>query len=103
MYIGNLGLGEPEREKEGDIRAVALAYDPKKDGAPRVLASGRGLVAERILEIARENKLPIRDDPILAEALAQVDLNQLIPPELYAVVAEVFAYVYRVKKKKYGI
>jgi flagellar biosynthesis protein len=79
---------------------VALGYDPDKDNAPRVLAAGHGRVAERILEIARQNNLPIRDDPILAEALAQVDLNQVIPPELYAVVAEVFAFVHRLRQKK---
>jgi len=91
----------PKKEDSHPLKtAVALGYNPDKDGAPRVLASGRGLIAERILEIARQNNLPIRDDPILADALAQVDLNQVIPPELYAVVAEVFAFVYRLKQKK---
>jgi flagellar biosynthesis protein len=93
---------KPENKPEVK-RAVALSYDPENDSAPKVLASGSGFVAERILEIARANQLPIRDDPILAEALAQVDLNQAIPPELYAVVAEVFAFVYRVRKKKYTV
>jgi flagellar biosynthesis protein len=89
-------------EKTEKKRAVALSYDPDNDNAPRVVASGRGLVAERILELARQNKLPIRDDPILAEALCQVDLNKAIPPELYALVAEVFAFVYRLKVKHGG-
>jgi flagellar biosynthesis protein len=80
--------------------AVALGYDPGKDNAPRVLASGKGHIAEQILAIAKQHQLPIRDDPILAEALSQVDLNQVIPAELYAVVAEVFAFVYRLKQKK---
>lgn len=88
------------KEKPQIKTAVALGYDPEKDRAPRVLASGRGVVAQRILEIARQNNLPIRDDPVLADALAQVDLNQVIPPELYAVVAEVFAFVYRLKQKR---
>jgi flagellar biosynthesis protein len=92
----------PNRKPEIKM-AVALSYNPDEDGAPRVLASGKGLVAEKILEIARANELPVRDDPILAEALSQVDLNQAIPPELYAVVAEVFAFVYRVRKKKYVV
>ena len=96
-------LLQSQDEKPEVKQAVALVYDTKKDNAPRVVASGRGLMAEKILEIARENHLPIKDDPILAEALSQVDLNQVIPPELYAVVAEVFAFVYRVRKKKYGI
>jgi flagellar biosynthesis protein len=89
-----------QAEKRQVKTAVALGYDTGKDKAPRVLASGKGIIAERILEIARQNNLPIRDDPVLADALSQVDLNQVIPPELYAVVAEVFAFVYRLKQKK---
>ncbi len=81
-------------------RAVALEYDPETDAAPKVIAVGRGAVAEKILEIARQNNLPVRDDPVLADALAQVDLYEVIPPELYAVVAEVFAFVYRLRQKK---
>ncbi len=78
-------------------RAVALGYDAEHDPAPRVLATGQGEIAERIITLARENNIPIREDPVLAAALATVDLGTLIPPELYSVVAEVLAYVYRVK------
>jgi flagellar biosynthesis protein len=87
-------------EKQQPLRAVALSYDPDKDGAPRVLASGKGHIAEQILAIAHQFQLPIKDDPILVEALAHVELEQAIPPELYALVAEVFAFVYRLKQKK---
>ena len=59
----------------------------------------RGSWPNRFWNLAEENNLPVRNDPILAEALAQVDLNQVIPPELYAVVAEVFAFVYRLREK----
>ncbi len=79
--------------------AVALEFNPEKDDAPRVVAAGNGLVAERILEVARENDIPIREDEVLAQALSMVDLEQVIPQELYAVVAEVLAYVYRIKNK----
>lgn len=81
-------------------RAIALGYEDGKDDAPKVVATGQGFIAEQILEIAKQHQLPIREDPILAEALSQVDLDKAIPPELYAVVAEVFAFVYRVKQKK---
>ncbi|MBI3762769.1 MAG: EscU/YscU/HrcU family type III secretion system export apparatus switch protein [Chloroflexi bacterium] len=77
-------------------RAVALGYDLAKDDAPRVLASGGGLIADKIIALARDNGIPIHEDPALAAALATVDLDAAIPPELYAVVAEVLAYVYRV-------
>jgi flagellar biosynthesis protein len=87
-------------DKKEKKRAVALSYDTDKDNAPRVVASGQGLVAERILEIAKQNQLPIRDDPILVEALSQLDLNEAIPGELYAVVAEVFAFVYRLRENR---
>jgi len=80
--------------------AVALGYNPSKDSAPRVLATGDGLVAEKIIAIAKENKIPIREDPVLVAALASIDLDETIPPELYAVVAEVLAFVYRVRQKQ---
>jgi flagellar biosynthesis protein len=62
-----------------------------------VLATGQGRLAEQIIATARANGIPIRDDPVLAAALATLELDTVIPPELYAVVAEVLAYVYRVK------
>jgi flagellar biosynthesis protein len=86
--------------KKNVKRAIALGYEAGRDEAPRVLAAGQGFIADKILEIAKQQQLPIREDPILAEALSQVDLNKAIPPELYAVVAEVFSFVYRIKKKK---
>ena len=93
-----------DSEKKRQVKtAVALGYAHDKDHAPRVLASGKGYLAEQILNLAEENDLPVRNDPILAEALAQIDLNQVIPPELYAVVAEVFAFVYRLREKNDGV
>jgi len=87
-------------EGQARQRAVALGYDAEKDEAPRVLASGQGVMAERILTVAKEHGILIREDPVLAAALSTVDLDTTIPPELYAVVAEVLAYVYRVKERK---
>jgi flagellar biosynthesis protein len=89
--------GDEGDEKPKRVQAVALGYDPEQDQAPRVLASGEGYVAEKILELARKNGIPIREDAILAAALANVDIDTVIPPELYAVVAEVLAYVYRMQ------
>lgn len=60
-----------------------------------VAASGRGRVAERILEIARDAGVPVREDPDLVQLLAKLDLGEAIPGELYPVIAEVFAFVYR--------
>lgn len=77
-------------------RAVALRYDQTSGLAPEVAATGTGSVAERIIEAAREHGVPIREDRDLAEALSQLDLAQTIPVELYGVIAEVFAWAYRV-------
>ncbi len=79
--------------------ASALAYD-MADEAPQVVATGKGLVAERILEIAREHNVPIREDRVLAEALSALSVGELIPPELYQAVAEVLAFVYRLDAKR---
>ncbi|HMQ54860.1 MAG TPA: EscU/YscU/HrcU family type III secretion system export apparatus switch protein [Anaerolineae bacterium] len=81
-------------------RAVALSYKAGSMPAPTVAASGQGEVAERIIALAREHGVTIREDPDLVALLAQLDVGQIIPPELYAVVAEVLAFVYRLKGKK---
>lgn len=75
--------------------AVALRYHEDKDAAPRVLAKGAGDVARKILDIAKEQGIPIRDDPDLVQALAKLDVGSLIPTELYPAVAEVLAFVYK--------
>jgi flagellar biosynthesis protein len=87
---------QPNRSRN---RAVALSYDAAKSPAPKVSASGQGHVAERIIELAKENGVPIRHDPDMVELLAQLDVGQIVPPELYTVVAEVLAFVYRLKEK----
>lgn len=71
--------------------AVALEYD--RLGAPRVTAKGRGALAERILEKAREHDVPIQDDGLLAEALSRVPLDDEIPIELYRAVATVIGFI----------
>lgn len=81
-------------------RAVALGYNAGQDVAPRVVAAGQGALAERIIALAQTNGVPLREDPVLIAALATLDLDQVIPPELYAVVAEVLAYVYRVRERR---
>ena len=79
-------------------KATALGYDPDADIAPKVLASGKGETAQKIIQIARANNIPIREDPILAEALSQVSLDGVIPPELYKLVAEVLAFIYKIRE-----
>ncbi|HVP21242.1 MAG TPA: EscU/YscU/HrcU family type III secretion system export apparatus switch protein [Anaerolineaceae bacterium] len=88
-------------ENSSKIKATALGYDPEKDSAPRVVASGKGEVARKIIEKARELGIPIKEDPVLALALESIDINETIPPELYQVIAEVFAYIYRIQEKRF--
>jgi flagellar biosynthesis protein len=80
-------------------KAVALKYDREKDAAPRVTAKGTGLIAEKILELAEKEGVPITEDPDLATALAQLDFYDEIPPELYRAVAEILAFAYRINNK----
>jgi len=81
-------------EKKYIHKAVALKYDRKKDEAPKVSAKGKGKVAEKIIELAKKHNIPIKDDPDLVEVLSSLDLDQEIPSEIYAAVAELLAFVY---------
>lgn len=83
-------------------KAVALKYKSGEQSAPSVAAKGAGQIAERIIKIARENNIPIKEDPDLVETLSRLDLYQEIPPELYHVIAEVLAWVYRVNASYEG-
>lgn len=82
------------------LKAAAISYDKETDPAPKVLASGSGLIAEKILEVARAAGIPIQEDPALAEILANIDPGQEIPPETYKVVAEILVFLYKVDKEK---
>ncbi len=75
--------------------ALGLSYERGGDSAPRVVARGSGDVAERILEVAREHGVPIREDPDLVHLLGAVDLGDEVPREVFAAVAELLAALYR--------
>jgi flagellar biosynthesis protein len=89
------GSGRPRRER----RAAALRYDAGSDEAPRVVAAGRGLIADRIIAEARAAGVPVRDDAALAEALAGLDLGAQVPEDLYRAVAEALAWAYRLDSR----
>jgi flagellar biosynthesis protein len=80
-------------------KAAAISYKPEKDAAPKIIAKGSGAIAEKIVTIAKEHNIPLRDDPQLVEMLSALDLYQEIPPDLYRAVAEVLAFVYKMTKK----
>jgi flagellar biosynthesis protein len=85
----------PKKERP---QAAALRYSPDRDSAPRLTAKGSGLVAEKIIDLARRHGIPIQEDPALIQVLSKLDLNQEIPPAIYVVVAEILAFVYSLNK-----
>jgi flagellar biosynthesis protein len=85
-------MSAPEQEPR---RAAALRYsEAGEGGVPKVVATGAGHLADRIVEIAREAGVPVRSDPLLAQALGQLELDERIPRELYAAVAETLVWAY---------
>lgn len=77
--------------------AIALKYDG--DGAPTIIAKGEGELAQRIIAAAKEAGVPIEENPLLSEALSQVELGEEIPVELYQAVAEVISFILAVSRK----
>ncbi|MCA0969157.1 EscU/YscU/HrcU family type III secretion system export apparatus switch protein [Halobacillus litoralis] len=74
--------------------AIALSYQ-EQEAAPKVVAKGKGFVADNILEKAKEGDVPVQEDASLVELLSELNINEQIPEELYHVVAEVFAFIYK--------
>ena len=89
-------MAKTKPESDAQRSAVALAYS-QTDAAPRVVARGRGLVAEQIIARAREHGVYVHESPELVSLLLQVDLDQRIPPQLYIAVAELLAWIYRLE------
>ncbi|MGM9944164.1 MAG: EscU/YscU/HrcU family type III secretion system export apparatus switch protein [Lysinibacillus sp.] len=79
--------------------AIALSYNPSETTGPKVIAKGKGKIAENILRQATLHDVPIHEDPNLVQLLGQLDLNESIPEELYQAVAEVFAFIYHLDRK----
>lgn len=90
---------EKDGEKNKVKQAIALEYDPS-DEAPRVVASGRGVLAEKIIEKSKESDVPVHRDDKLADTLSRLEIGEMIPPELYEVVAEILIFVDSMDKLK---
>lgn len=91
-------MSAPEKG-ERPRRAAALRYDRDSGGAPKVVAAGAGHVADRIMALAREAGIPVREDAALAEALARLEQQVEIPAELYAAVAEALVWAYSLDQR----
>jgi len=87
-------------KKQDKAKAVALRYDRQKENAPRVLAKGKGELARRIVDKAKEYGITIYKDDDLVEILAALELDTEIPNELYKAVAEVMVFIYKLNGKR---
>lgn len=90
---------DKDKNKNKRRQAIALEYDPN-DAAPRVIASGQGVLADKIIEKAKEEKIPVHKDGKLADTLSRLEIGDMIPPELYEVVAEILVFVDAMDKIK---
>ncbi|PKM84077.1 MAG: flagellar biosynthesis protein FlhB [Firmicutes bacterium HGW-Firmicutes-13] len=86
-------MGEIKLDKKKLRQAAALKYDKVKHNAPVITALGKGYAAEKIIELARENDIPVKEDSFLAETLSLMDIGQEITPELYEAVALLLSHV----------
>ena len=87
-----------EKKQQGRRTAVAVRYDVESDKAPLILASGRGAVADEILRIAEDNKIPLYENKDLATMLSRLEIDTEIPPQLYVLVAEILFFVYKLDR-----
>lgn len=96
-----MSLQGPTKQRSGEeLLAVALRYADGKDAAPRLVAKGKRKLAEKIISIAKEKGVPIKEDRNLGQALYKLELDETIPEELYKAVAEVLAFLLFVEKSR---
>ena len=88
-----------QKQNQKPRTAVALSYEPNDD-APKVIASGKGYLADRIIERAKEADIPLHKDEKLASTLSKLEIGDMIPPELYEVVAEILVFVDQMDRMK---
>lgn len=88
-------MAEDNKKKQ----AIALQYNPGEQ-APKIIASGTGIIADKIIEKAKESDVPLYEDNKLANTLSKLDIGDFIPPELYSVVAEILVFVDNLDKIK---
>ena len=98
--ISVYGKEEPEDDPQAEKNAVAIKYDMEKNKAPKLVAKGKGHVAENILEAARKGQVPVYQNKSLVNMLMALELDKEIPTELYTTVAEILAYVYRIDRRR---
>ncbi|MFP4662260.1 MAG: EscU/YscU/HrcU family type III secretion system export apparatus switch protein [Halanaerobiales bacterium] len=91
-------MADNRQKKEAKMKAAALSYDIHKDMAPIIVASGQGNFAERIIEEARKQDIPIEENQDIIDILVQLNIGEEIPAELYQAVAEILSFIYRLEE-----
>ncbi|ADH99742.1 EscU/YscU/HrcU family type III secretion system export apparatus switch protein [Salisediminibacterium selenitireducens] len=86
------------RRKVNGPTAAVIRYDETNGDDPKIVASGKGYIAERILELAKENHIHMEEDSLLLENLIDMDLGENIPPQLYAVIAEILLMIEEIER-----
>lgn len=89
-----------KEKKQNQRMAAAIKYDAEKNGAPQVTATGRGTIADKIIELAQEQGIPIKNDPDLVQVLSKLKVGSEIPVELYKAVAEILAFIYSLNENQ---
>ncbi|MCX7781872.1 MAG: EscU/YscU/HrcU family type III secretion system export apparatus switch protein [Negativicutes bacterium] len=92
-------MKKPFHKDKEPTQAIAIRYDQSHDTAPRITAKGTGQVAENILDIAKKHAIPVYQNKSLSAMLMALEIDREIPPELYAAVAEVLAYIYSLDQR----
>ncbi|MGG3005935.1 EscU/YscU/HrcU family type III secretion system export apparatus switch protein [Geobacillus stearothermophilus] len=95
--IANYFNQKKQRHMNGPTAAV-IRYDESSGRSPTVVAQGSGHVAQKIIELAKQHHVPIQEDPLLVQNLLQLDLGDRIPPQLYAVIAEILILIEEIEK-----
>jgi flagellar biosynthesis protein len=99
-------MGELSNQDKENLQAIAIQYDQSSKKAPRIVASGRGKVAQKILTLAEENDIPMVEDSNLSKLLSSLKIKSEIPPKLFKVIAEILAFIFyleKMAKKRTGL
>ena len=91
-------IEELDIKDKNKLKAVAIKYDVEKGRAPKIVASGKGLIAQEILKLAEDHSVPLYEDVTMANLLSKLDLDTEVPPALFSMVSEVLAFVYHLDK-----
>ncbi len=94
----NNQFGKKDNKPDKNRTAIALEYNPNESDAPKVVATGKGLIADKIIEEAKNANVPVHKDSKLAGTLSKLEIGEMIPPELYEAVAEILVFVDAMEK-----